>query len=137
VVDVTSSVWSATPKRSDGARLITVTSPVLTLEARRVLHRRSGAVAVDMESAVAALCCREAGVPFACLRAVSDDAHASFPPTLLHAIEGEHVHLLRLAWAVVRQPLLLRDLARLARHSRIAAAALAEGLLRLLGTRAT
>jgi hypothetical protein len=110
-----------------------VAAPVLTPEARRDLHLRTGAVAVDMESAAAAQACAEAGLPFACLRAVSDDSQTPFPPALAGALQGERVRVTRLACAVLCQPWLVRDLARLARQSRVAAEALAAGLLALLG----
>ena len=91
-------------------------------------------LAYSPESAGAARICEQAGVPFTCLRAVSDDVHTPFPPELIRALQGERVHAGRLIRAVLRNPLLVCDLARLARHSRAAAAALADGLLRLIGT---
>jgi nucleoside phosphorylase len=115
-------------------RLVTAADPVLTPEARRDLRLRSSALAVDMESAVAAQLCQESGMPFSCLRAVSDACHTPFPDALVHALQGERVHAGRLLRAVLRRPLLLRDLARLARQSRVAAAALAVGLTQLVGT---
>jgi adenosylhomocysteine nucleosidase len=61
--------------------LITVPKPVFRTEDRLKLHATTGAVAVDMESHVLNLQARELGVPFACLRVISDDIHAASPPS--------------------------------------------------------
>jgi nucleoside phosphorylase len=113
-------------------RLITVATPVWTREERQALHGRSGALAADMESATVARRCRGAGVPFACLRAVSDGLNTTISPALAGALQGEQVRLGRLLAAVLRRPLLVGQLSRLARQSRTAAAALSAGLLGML-----
>ncbi len=43
------------------------------------LHARTGAVAVDLESAVVALAAAEAGLPFLVLRAIADPAERGLP----------------------------------------------------------
>jgi nucleoside phosphorylase len=112
--------------------LVTSSTPVLSRQERQSLHERCGAVAVDMESAVVARLAREQGVSFACLRSVSDALESTVSPALVAALRGEAVDLRRLAGAVLRRPLLVRELARLARQSRRAAAALSSGLLEML-----
>jgi adenosylhomocysteine nucleosidase len=52
---------------------------VNTAEERTTLHRSTGALAVDMESAAIARAARRAGVPFFHLRIVTDTAAESFP----------------------------------------------------------
>jgi hopanoid-associated phosphorylase len=47
---------------------------------KALLHRTTSAVAVDMESHVAARVARRYGLPFAAARAVSDAAHRTLPP---------------------------------------------------------
>jgi nucleoside phosphorylase len=109
-------------------RLLSVAKPVVSSADRQALHRETGALAVDMETATAARCCAEAGIPFASLRAVSDAVDSPISPELSAAFSGEHVSLRRLALAVLRRPSLLVELARLARQSRVASEALALGL---------
>jgi len=46
---------------------------------KRSLHSATGAVAVDMESHRVARVAAETGVPFLCLRAISDDASTALP----------------------------------------------------------
>ena len=62
---------------------------------------QSGAVAVDMESAAVARITSEAGVPFACLRAISDDADTYLPESLLAVLEHGGVRPARLMAAIV------------------------------------
>lgn len=71
----------------DGS-LITVPKAVFRTDDRLKLHAETGAVAVDMESHALGLAARQRGIPFACLRVISDDIHAaSLPakPNLRHA----------------------------------------------------
>lgn len=44
------------------------------------LHRRTGAVAVDLESHIAARIARRHGLPFVAARVISDAAHRTLPP---------------------------------------------------------
>ena len=54
--------------------MLGVDAPILEVAAKRRLYRSHGAVAVDMESHVAALAASMHGLPFAVVRAVADDA---------------------------------------------------------------
>jgi adenosylhomocysteine nucleosidase len=61
--------------------LITMPKAVFRTDERRRLHTSTGALAVDMESHALSRQARKIGVPFACLRVISDDIHAaSLPP---------------------------------------------------------
>jgi adenosylhomocysteine nucleosidase len=51
-----------------------------TAEQKAALHRDSGAIAVDMESHLAARVARRHGLPFAAARVISDAAHRTLPP---------------------------------------------------------
>ena len=55
------------------AKIVTVTKPVFYRDDREILHRVTGAHAVDMESHVIGLEAQRLGVPFVALRAISDD----------------------------------------------------------------
>lgn len=50
---------------------------------KRILHERTGAIAVDMESHVAARVAVRKGLPFAALRVISDCADDDLPPAAL------------------------------------------------------
>ncbi|HZZ60866.1 MAG TPA: hypothetical protein VFE63_06790 [Roseiarcus sp.] len=54
--------------------ILGVDAPVVDVASKGKLHKRHGAVAVDMESHVAALAASTYGLPFAAVRAVADDA---------------------------------------------------------------
>ena len=51
------------------------------------LHRSSGSLAADMESHIAARAAQAAGLPFAVLRCVSDEAGAALPPAIAVAMK--------------------------------------------------
>ncbi|WP_157220335.1 phosphorylase family protein [Flavisphingomonas formosensis] len=58
-------------------------TPIATIAHKRTLHAESAALAVDMESHVAARVARRHGLPFAALRAISDTAKETLPPAAL------------------------------------------------------
>lgn len=60
-----------------------VDQPVADAAAKAAFHARSGALAVDMESHVAARVAARHGLPFAALRVISDRAEDSLPPAAL------------------------------------------------------
>ncbi|HYW75687.1 MAG TPA: purine phosphorylase [Gammaproteobacteria bacterium] len=67
------------------APLVSVARPVATLEAKRILARESGAVAVDMETAAVARVAARHGVPCAVIRAVADPLELPLPSVVLAA----------------------------------------------------
>jgi adenosylhomocysteine nucleosidase len=140
VADAGGGDWEATWPPSGAAdlprgRLLTVPSLVGDPAEKRRLGERFGADAADMETAAVARRCAAAGVPFGCLRAISDDVETPLSPALLGVLRGGRVGLLRLAGAVLRRPALVGELVRLERHTRRAAAALAGPLSGLLAAR--
>jgi hopanoid-associated phosphorylase len=50
------------------------------------LHKQTGAIAVDMESHIAADFARENGLPFAAIRAISDPCTRNLPPIAMDAL---------------------------------------------------
>ncbi len=112
----------------DAGALTSVDRPVRTAAERSALHRRTGASAVDMESATVVRRCQAAGVGCKCLRVVSDDCAHPLPADLVAVFRGERVDLRGLLWALCRRPGLAGDLLRLARHTRRASVVLAEAL---------
>jgi nucleoside phosphorylase len=113
-------------------RIVTVDQLVADPEAKRRLHLESGADAVDMESAAIGEACREAGVPFLAVRAVSDTVDTALSPRLVKLLSGGRVSSVRAVAAVLRQPSLLAEFRRVARDTRLAAQRLAEALVAVI-----
>ena len=59
--------------------------PIVCPHAKRRLYEKTGAVAVDMESHVAARIAVEHRVPFAAFRVITDPSHRALPPAALVA----------------------------------------------------
>ena len=67
-------VWRGRSRTRSSARFWASTRPILDVASKSRLHKRHGAVAVDMESHVAALAASAHGLPLVVVRAVADDA---------------------------------------------------------------
>ncbi len=92
------------------AGLTVSTGPLLTAgwllagaDAKRAAFQRSGAIAVDMESAVLAMEVAVAGLPFVSVRAVMDEAEDEIPGAELPDASG-HVAPLKAAAYFIRNP---------------------------------
>jgi Phosphorylase superfamily len=95
------------------------------------LFRSSGAMAVDMESAIVRQFAQHRAIPFIHVRSVSDTADETLDPALLGLIdEIGRLQLGKIVATIVRQPTLLGDLLRLRARSRIALATLASAVER-------
>ena len=82
------------------------------------LHQATGALAVDMESQVAARFARARNLPLAALRVISDDAGHILPPAALVAMKPDGgIALGRVLGSLLRHPLQLPSLIRTARSS--------------------
>src|SRR2546430_14863991 len=100
---------------------------------KRRLPLRTGAVAVDTESHVAARIAAAHRIPFAACRAVIDPADSVLPPAAVFGLRDDGTaDVLAVLRSGVRQPSQLPALTRTALDARIAAAALRRGR-RLLG----
>lgn len=104
-----------------GARTILATE-----DAKRSAWRETGALAVDMESAVVARAADAAGIPFLVLRAIADPAVRELPSAaLIPLAENGTPALARVLAEVLRRPRQIPTLLALARETRQALAALA------------
>lgn len=113
-------------------RILTVDRLIATPEDKLRLGESHQAVAVEMESAVFAARCTQAGRPFACVRAISDDIRLPISQAVMTLLEDGVVspwHVLKL---LIQKPLLLPELLRLARDTKRASAQLALALGELL-----
>ena len=109
-------------------RILTVGHVAATPAEKAALRAVSGADAVDMESAAVEAVCRDRGVGFVGIRAVSDAANSSLSPELVRLLSGGEVAVSRALTAMARRPTLLREFLRLGRDTARAARALARAL---------
>jgi adenosylhomocysteine nucleosidase len=78
---------------------------VATAGDKKALHLRTGAVAVDMESAAVARLCGVAGAGFAVIRAIADSAERDLPPAALIGLGPDgRVNLRAVMASILRQP---------------------------------
>ena len=89
-----------------------------TPDVKALLHDSTGAVAVDMESHLAADAALTRGLPFAALRVISDRADQSLPPAALTAMNPDgSIALARVLWSVATRPGQIGALMRTGRES--------------------
>lgn len=87
-------------------------------DAKAGLYEDTGALAVDMESAIAARFAAGRHLPFAVLRVISDDAAHGLPPAALVAMKPDGaIALGRVLGSLLRHPLQVPGLIRTARAS--------------------
>ena len=113
-------------------RLLTVDRMIAMPEEKRRLGEQTAAVAVDMESAHFAARCTQAGIPFGCVRAISDEVTTPLSPNLASLLSGGAVSPWRLLTALARRPRMSPELLRLARDTKRASEQLGLALGELL-----
>lgn len=112
----------------DSGALITVEAPLRTPDAKRAAHRRSGAVAVEMEAAGVARAAQALGIPWAALKVVVDAAGDSLPASLARCTSpGGDLRWRGLLVGVREGRRFWRPLLRLGRASRVAGRNLWQG----------
>jgi adenosylhomocysteine nucleosidase len=142
VMDETGKVWPATwPSRPlqgewrpplHRGRLLTVDKIINTPQEKRRLGQQHGALAVDMESAILAQRCSERGVPFGCVRVLSDAVDTLLSPHLARLFSSGRLSVLGILLALLRRPLLAVEFRRLAKQTRRASDRLGQALGELL-----
>lgn len=96
------------------------------------LHRTTGALAVDMESHVAARVAQRHGLPFAIARVVSDPAQRTLPPAVRVAMKPDgRVDLAAVLRSLLTHPAQLPTLIRTGRDAEQAFRSLLRGQRRL------
>lgn len=97
-------------------------------EGKQLLHAQTGAVAIDMESHIAAKVAAANGIPFAASRVIIDPAERALPPAALVGLRSDGTPDVKAAFrSVVQQPSQLPALLRIALDAKIAGAALRRG----------
>ena len=101
---------------------------------RTALARRSGAIAVDMETEFIAAACLDAAVPMISLRAISDSPLSPMPapPRVLFDLEAQKTNYVSLALHVARHPASLPRLIAFGRQIAAAREKLATALMMLV-----
>jgi hopanoid-associated phosphorylase len=100
--------------------------------AKADLHRTTGALAVDMESHVAARMAQRHGLPFAAARVVCDPAHRTLPPAARVAMKPDgRVDLLAVMGSLLAHPAQLPALIVTGRDAEQAFGSLLRGQRRL------
>lgn len=117
-------------------RILTTSRLVGDPAEKRSLGATHAACAVDMESAPFAERCAAAGIPFACVRAISDELETALSPHLASMLAGGSASPWRFVKTLARHPGMLPELLRLARDTRIAAENLGAALHDLLAASA-
>lgn len=126
---VTDGEWSATlavnlSNVHHGA-LASVAAPVTGTHEKAALHRATGALAVDMESRVAAAFAAEHRLPFAVCRVIIDPASRALPPIAIVSVRTDgSIALGPLLWRLITDPSQLIGLIRLISDARAARASL-------------
>jgi adenosylhomocysteine nucleosidase len=128
----------ASVSRRAGQRSVTVRGEVVTLDRvaitageKGVLRAKTGAVAVDMEAAAVGRKAAQWGVPFYCIRAVSDTAFEDLPLDFNRYRDAQgRFSRPRIALAALARPFqTVPGLLRLDRNCKLAAEALGEFLV--------
>ena len=94
---------------------------VVDAAAKAALHARTGALAVDMESHVAAAFAAERGLPFAALRVISDGADRALPKAAQAGMKADGgMDILAVLRELARDPRQLPALIRTGREAEVA-----------------
>ncbi len=104
---------------SEGS-LLTSTRPIDTPADKAAAFRRSGAVAVDMESAAVARAAADHQLPFIAVRVIVDTAADRIPHTVVNASRAGQLRIGRLLAGLVLAPGEIAGLIRLTQRYRIA-----------------
>jgi adenosylhomocysteine nucleosidase len=103
-------------------------APVVDPVDKRVIRDATAAVAVDMESHIAADVAQAHGLPFAACRVIIDPAHRRLPPAALVRLRPDGTpDLPAVLWSLIRRPSQLPGLLRIAADARAARASLGRG----------
>lgn len=130
--------WSQRLSRALGgvpiADIAGVDAPLTGHAEKRALHIKTGALAADTESHIAAKVAAAYGLPFAAFRVIADPAHRQLPHAALVAIKPDgSLALGAITRSLLRNPRQVPLLLEVARDARAAFAALFRGRQMLTG----
>jgi adenosylhomocysteine nucleosidase len=109
--------------------LLSVNVPLRTPEAKRSVHQRTGAVAVDMEAAGVAVAAQHLGIPWLALKSVVDPVDEPLPEFLANCTtEQGELRWRNLVWSAAASAKRRRALGKLGRAAHQAALRLRRAL---------
>lgn len=132
----TDQVWTSRLEnalRTDSKRAVHL-GPIASVDhmvvdgaAKGALHAKTSALAVDMESHVAAAFAQRRGLPFAALRVISDGADRALPAAAQAGMKKDgRMNLPAVLWSLARDPRQLPALIRTGREAEMAFKALLD-----------
>ena len=127
--------WSARLAAGDGEAteagwLLSNDRVVVSAEEKQSLHRSLGARAVEMEASAVAMSAAEAGIPFYCIRVISDSAHDTLPIDFnLYRSPSGRFRQGRILGAALARPSSFRGLIKLSADSKRASRILGDYLV--------
>jgi adenosylhomocysteine nucleosidase len=108
--------------------LLGVHEPIALADQKSALHRKTGALAVDMESHVVARAAAQHGVPLAAIRVVVDPVERTIPRSALAGTRPDGtIDPLAVVRSLMRHPRDLMGLMRMSLDARAARATLVQG----------
>lgn len=108
--------------------IVGVREPIAHAAAKRALHEKTGAIAVDMESQVVARAAEQHGVPMAAIRVIVDPVRRTIPRSALAgALPDGSIDPLAVMRSLARNPRDFVGLIRMALDTRAARATLVRG----------
>ncbi len=113
-------------------RILTTRKMISDPEQKRQLGQQHGAIAVDMETSVLAQRCTTSGVPFGCVRVVSDAVDTRLTPELVDVVGQGEVSIGKLLRLMLRRPSVVGSLMGLARSTKLAGRQLGMALGELM-----
>jgi adenosylhomocysteine nucleosidase len=114
--DVTFNFQAAKGLTVSWGPIVTVQTPVLNARGKRVLFDRTGAMAVDMETAAVARAASRSGLPFFAVRTICDSADVTIPESIYQCVDQQgRPRFSRLFRLIIRNPLLISHLLRMKR----------------------
>ena len=132
VVDESGGRWPTTWPDERNGRVLTTDRMIGEPALKTELGIKHAADIVEMESSAVAEVCVRHGIPFGCVRVVSDDVSKPLSKRLMGLVESGRVRIIRVLWEVLRSPGMGIELVRLAKQTRMAAEKLTARLNALL-----
>lgn len=114
LVDLMESVLNSQGIECRRGSLLCASQPLFSVQDKAAAYFKTGAIAVDMESAGAAEAAMRLGLPFFCLRVICDPAERTLAGELLNGVDEKgNSRPFRLLGALCRRPRLIADLWRM------------------------
>lgn len=97
--------------------ILETSSPVTLSKDKIQLHKKTGALAIDMETVACARVAKSHGLPFLAIRAIADPVDMDLPEAINHALDEQgNIKLIKLLAFLVLHPAQLPSLIKLGLH---------------------